>query len=127
MNPNDLARHYGRLSPEERFKLILAAGARGDEAEQQRLVDAGGHITLSCPDHTPYTRAFDELVCCTADEQAGKDEEHAARRKAQAPEREVTLRAPVTRRSRHTHRVNRRRHGAGAHTISKGLVHGVNG
>jgi hypothetical protein len=62
MNPGDLSKHYGSLSPEERFKLILAAGARGDAAEQQRLINAGRDITLSCPDHSPYARAFDELA-----------------------------------------------------------------
>jgi hypothetical protein len=62
MNPGDLSKHYGSLSPAERFKLILAAGARGDEAKQQRLINAGRDITLSGPDHSPYARAFDELA-----------------------------------------------------------------
>ena len=62
MNAGDLSKHYGSLSPEERFKLILAAGARGDAAEQDRLINAGGQITLSVSDHTPYARAFDELA-----------------------------------------------------------------
>jgi hypothetical protein len=62
MNPSDLSRHYGSLTPEERFKLIVAAGSRGDEAEQDRLHNAGRQITLSCPEHSPYARAFDELA-----------------------------------------------------------------
>src|SRR5262245_29894012 len=62
MNANALARNYARLTPEERFRLILAAGGRGDEAERDRLVNAGERITLSMPDHSPYAHAFDELA-----------------------------------------------------------------
>jgi hypothetical protein len=62
MKANALARHYGKLTAEERFRLILAAGARGDKAEAERLVRAGQSITLSMPDHTPYAHAFDELA-----------------------------------------------------------------
>ena len=65
MNPNALARHYDRLSPQERFALILAAGGRGDEAEQVRLVNAGGRISLTMSDHLPYAQAFDELATLT--------------------------------------------------------------
>jgi len=31
MNANAVAKHYGILTPEERFRLILAASGRGDE------------------------------------------------------------------------------------------------
>jgi hypothetical protein len=61
MHTKTLARHYDRLSAEERFRLILAAGARGDKIEQQRLVSSGQRITLSVQDHAPYAQAFDEL------------------------------------------------------------------
>lgn len=61
MNTNALARNYDTLSPLERFKLILSAGARDDEAEQDRLVNAGRRISLSMPEHSPYAHAFDEL------------------------------------------------------------------
>jgi hypothetical protein len=61
MNANAVAKHYGSLSPEERFRLILAASARGDEAERERLVNAGGRITLSMRDHSPYAHSFSEL------------------------------------------------------------------
>src|SRR5579872_86977 len=57
-----LARHYANLTPEERFRLILAAGARGDEAERDRLLDAGKRITLSVQDHAPYAHAFDHFA-----------------------------------------------------------------
>jgi hypothetical protein len=62
MSMNPLARHYDRLRPEERFRLILAAGARGDEAEQDRLVNAAPTKTFSTTDHAPFARAFDELA-----------------------------------------------------------------
>jgi hypothetical protein len=62
MNGKVLATHYGSLTPEERFRLILAAGARGDDAERERLVKAGGRITLSMQDHAPYAHAFNELA-----------------------------------------------------------------
>jgi hypothetical protein len=57
-----LAKLYGSLTPEERFGLIVAAGARGDEVEQERLVNAGTRIQLSVRDHAPYAHAFDELA-----------------------------------------------------------------
>jgi hypothetical protein len=62
MKADVLARHYRLLTPEERFRLMLAAGARGDKAEQDRLVRAGQRITLSVQDHAPYAHAFEELA-----------------------------------------------------------------
>ena len=50
------------LTPEERFRLILAASGRGDEAERDRLVNAAERITLSMPDHSPFAHAFSELA-----------------------------------------------------------------
>jgi hypothetical protein len=61
MNANAVARHYGRLTAEERFKLIVAAAARGDDAERERLLNAGRRITLAMPDHAPFADAFGEL------------------------------------------------------------------
>src|SRR5262245_57248390 len=61
MRANALARNYASLTAEERFRLILAAGARGDEAERDRLINTGQRIALSTQDHAPYARAFDEL------------------------------------------------------------------
>ena len=62
MNANAIAKTYARLTPEERFRLILAASGRGDEAERDRLTHAGERITLSMPDHSPYAQAFAELA-----------------------------------------------------------------
>jgi hypothetical protein len=56
-----LAKHYNSLTPEERFRLILAASGRGDEAERDRLGRSGGRIALSISDHAPYALAFEEM------------------------------------------------------------------
>ena len=61
MNTGSLARHYDRLTPEERFRLILAASGRGDEAERDRLGRAAPRITLGLQEHWPYAQAFTEL------------------------------------------------------------------
>jgi hypothetical protein len=58
MNLNSLVKNYNVLTPDERFALILAAGARGDDAERQRLTSTGMAITLSIRDHAPYVLAF---------------------------------------------------------------------
>ncbi len=57
-----IARNYDKLSPEERFRLILAASGRGDEAERDRLLRTGKRISLSMPDHSCHAHAFDELA-----------------------------------------------------------------
>jgi hypothetical protein len=62
MNTNGIAKHYDKLTPEESFRLILAAGIRGDEAEADRVVQAEKRITLSFPAHAPYAHAFHELL-----------------------------------------------------------------
>jgi len=62
MNANAVVNRYNNLTPEERFRLILAAGGRGDDAERDRLVRTGGRICLSISDHAPYAIAFEELA-----------------------------------------------------------------
>jgi hypothetical protein len=61
MNANAAIKNYHQLTAEERFKLILAASERGDEVERDRLGRAGGKITFSMPDHSPYALALNEL------------------------------------------------------------------
>ena len=61
MKAHPLAKDYGYLTPEERFRLILAASQRGDDAERERLVQAGGRLTFSMPDYAPYAHAFEQL------------------------------------------------------------------
>ena len=53
MNTKALAKHYSQLTPEELFRLIMAANARGDKAELDRLANAGQRITLSMSAHSP--------------------------------------------------------------------------
>jgi hypothetical protein len=65
VNANTLAKNYGSLTPDERFRLILAASGRGDHAERDRLADAGGRMTLSVADISPHCRAFAELAMLT--------------------------------------------------------------
>ena len=65
MTVPSLAKKYSSLTPEERFRLILAASGRGDEAERDRLAHAGGRITLSMPEHAPYAQAFNDVSLLT--------------------------------------------------------------
>jgi hypothetical protein len=65
MNAKSLSKNYHSLTPEERFRLILAASGRGDDLERDRLGRAGKRITLSMEDHAPYAHAFDELALMT--------------------------------------------------------------
>ncbi len=53
MKASPLAKSYKCLTTEERFRLIMAAAGRRDEAERDRLIRAGGRIALSMPDHGP--------------------------------------------------------------------------
>lgn|SRR5262245_37840847 len=61
MNTNTLAKLYDRLTPWERLPLILAASARGDEAERQRLVTAAPKVGYRVPDHFGLAMAFREV------------------------------------------------------------------
>jgi hypothetical protein len=65
MNANAVAKNYGSLKPEERFRLILAASGRSDEAEADRLAAAGDRIQVSRQDHAPYAQAFLEMSWLT--------------------------------------------------------------
>jgi hypothetical protein len=56
-----LASQYSDLTAEQRFALIAAAAARGDDADRQRLLSAAPRITLSMPNHAPLADAFGEL------------------------------------------------------------------
>jgi hypothetical protein len=62
MKANLLAKDYNALTPEERFRLILAADGRGDEAEADRLMRSGKRVIWSMPDHAPYAQTFAELA-----------------------------------------------------------------
>jgi hypothetical protein len=62
MNTKTLANHYAHLTPEERFRLVLAAGSRDDEAELDRLANASKRITFSTMDYSPFSHALHELA-----------------------------------------------------------------
>jgi hypothetical protein len=51
MNTNGLAKLYDRLTPKERLPLILAASARGDEAERDRLSRSAPRVGFWLPDY----------------------------------------------------------------------------
>lgn len=53
--------HYGQLTGQERFSLILAAGVRNDAVEQKRLLQAGTRLTYTVADHVPWAEAFETL------------------------------------------------------------------
>jgi hypothetical protein len=61
VNLRAVAKNYGSLAPEERFRLIFAALGRGDEAEAERLKHAAGRITVSQQGHAPFALAFAEV------------------------------------------------------------------
>src|SRR5947209_20597717 len=51
MNTNGLARHYDTLTPRERLPLIMAASARGDAVERDRLARSAPREHFSLPDY----------------------------------------------------------------------------
>jgi hypothetical protein len=56
-----LAKHYGTLSPWERFPLILAASARGDAQERDRLAVSAPRVGLRVQDYFGLAVGFIEL------------------------------------------------------------------
>lgn len=62
MNPNAISRHYEKLTPRERLPLIMAADARGDVTEYQRLVQSASRCQFTVPDHFPLAMAFQEVA-----------------------------------------------------------------
>ena len=62
MNSNHLGKHYDSLTPEECFRLILAAKVRGDEVELDRLARSGERITIAFPRHAPFALALQEVA-----------------------------------------------------------------
>jgi hypothetical protein len=51
MNSKGLAKLYDRLTPRERLPLILAASARDDDVEGQRLAQSAPRMALRLPDY----------------------------------------------------------------------------
>jgi hypothetical protein len=61
MNVCAVTKNYEQLTPEERFRLILAANGRGDKAERDRLAGVGNRINISMQDHGPFAQAFNDV------------------------------------------------------------------
>ena len=100
MNTKSLANHYSQLTPEERFRLIMAANARSDEAEVDRLANAGQRITMSMSAHSPYARAFEELnfaIYIDLLDQAAETVRCARRSRSHLRRRPVFVRRPQRR------------------------------
>ena len=51
MNTNDLAKLYDQLSARERLSLLVAASARADAIERQRLQSSAPRLRLQAPHH----------------------------------------------------------------------------
>lgn len=60
-----LINRYDQLTPEERFRLLLLAEARGDTTEADYLEAAASNRQWVAREHIPWRRAFDEMVVFT--------------------------------------------------------------
>jgi hypothetical protein len=63
MNSSALAKHYDKLTPEERCALSLAAWTRDDEVEFGRLVRAAPRMSCSFGSDQPQVVAFHQITC----------------------------------------------------------------
>ncbi len=62
MNTHGLSQLYDQLTPSERLPLIMAAAARDDEAEKQRLSAAAPEVSFRVPNYYPLAKALSEAV-----------------------------------------------------------------
>jgi hypothetical protein len=62
MNPAALARHYDVLTPWERLPLLVAADARGDDVESDRLIHSAPQQVFQAPDYWRLLDGFEGLV-----------------------------------------------------------------
>jgi hypothetical protein len=58
MNTKSLIRQYDKLTPRERFSLLMAAAARSDEQERNRLLQCAPQNWYSLPDHWGIMEGF---------------------------------------------------------------------
>ena len=56
-----MTRHYEKLTPRERFSLIVAAGIRGDEADREKLMRSAPKKAFSVPNHRGYAEGFADV------------------------------------------------------------------
>jgi hypothetical protein len=57
-----LSMHYDQLTARERLPLIMAAAARGDAVEKQRLIASAPRLTLTVPHHFGLAQALNEAA-----------------------------------------------------------------
>jgi len=62
MHTDVLGRHYAKLTPLERFPLIMAAASRGDEAERERLAQSAPKVCYSLSHHWGVATSFEFLA-----------------------------------------------------------------
>lgn len=62
MNTHGIERHYEHLRPEERVALIMAAFARGDEHDRDRLADATPFVSVRRAETFPVSQALLEVT-----------------------------------------------------------------
>src|SRR5690348_10803104 len=62
MNSDHLARHYEALTPWERLPLIVAASARGDAVEEDRLARSAPRHAFRLPDFWGLAEGLDDLM-----------------------------------------------------------------
>ena len=59
---NNVSKQYGLLKPIERFRLVLAASERKDDADLDKLKASGKLLQFAASDDYPYQRAFISLA-----------------------------------------------------------------
>lgn len=59
MNITNLQKHYGKLTIDERFKLLNAAQSRGDDADRAALIQSAPRKVWSIPNTAGLSDAFD--------------------------------------------------------------------
>jgi hypothetical protein len=62
VNTRGIERHYFELEPVERVALIMAATARGDEHDANRLVETAPRLDWRVPDTFPISQAILEVT-----------------------------------------------------------------
>src|SRR5262249_46171514 len=62
MNTDRLAKLYDQLTPWERVPLIIAAGARGDHEEQDRLQNTAPTSLFQVPNHRGLIEGLSQLA-----------------------------------------------------------------
>jgi len=58
MNANALAKQYEKLTSRERFSLLIAAAARGDELDRTRLLQSAPRLSYDLADHHGLMASF---------------------------------------------------------------------